>query len=212
MAGRGPLPADGRHPAASCLREGRLLAVRGTDERLDAAAAERFGLHKYTRIFLPLQRRRRAAGHAGAGLRGQRPRPALRGEQAHPRRLRRPGRHRRAQHAAAAPHRRGAGAQDGRAGRGPRDPAQPAAEGLPGRARLGVRGVLQRGAHRRRRLLRLLRAARPARAAGHRHRRRGRQGRAGGALHGPQPHHHPHDRAQRPRPGLRPACAPTRSS
>lgn len=44
----------GPHPAVSCLREQRMLAVRGADERLDLAAAERFGLHTYTRVFLPL--------------------------------------------------------------------------------------------------------------------------------------------------------------
>jgi len=49
---------ESRHPAAACLQDGRMLTVRGTDERLDAAIAERFGLHKHTRIFLPL----RAAG------------------------------------------------------------------------------------------------------------------------------------------------------
>ena len=146
-------PLDGRHPAASCLADGRLLAVRGTDERLDAATAERFGLHKYTRIFLPLQAAGEQSGTLELGLRRGRPRPALRGEQAHLRRVRRSGRHRGIQHAVAAPHRRGADAQDGGAGGGPRNPAQPAAEGLPGRARLGVRGVLQRGADRRRRLL-----------------------------------------------------------
>ncbi len=44
----------GPHPAVSCLRDQRMLTVRGTDERLDLAVAERFGLHKYTRVFLPL--------------------------------------------------------------------------------------------------------------------------------------------------------------
>lgn len=47
-------PLAGRHPAASCLRDGRALTVRGTDERLDPAAVARFGLHPFARTFLPL--------------------------------------------------------------------------------------------------------------------------------------------------------------
>lgn len=45
---------DSPYPAVGCLRDQRTLVVRSTDERLDLAVAERFGLHKYTRVFLPL--------------------------------------------------------------------------------------------------------------------------------------------------------------
>jgi sigma-B regulation protein RsbU (phosphoserine phosphatase) len=46
------------HPAAACLEEGRTLIARGSDERLDRAFVERFGLQDQTMAFLPL----RAAG------------------------------------------------------------------------------------------------------------------------------------------------------
>ena len=49
------LPLTGSHPAVSALREGRMRIVRGADERTERAAAERFELQKYTRIFLPLR-------------------------------------------------------------------------------------------------------------------------------------------------------------
>ena len=124
---RGEQPAGGPH--ADRARHGR-AAGRGRRRALRAAA-----IH----AGLPAAARgQRGSGHAGAGLRGRRARPAGRGEQAHLRRVRRPGRHRGAQHAVAAPHRRGAGAQDGGARGGPGDPAQPAAQGVPGVARLGV--------------------------------------------------------------------------
>ncbi len=52
------LPLSSNHPVASSLRDGRMRIVRGIDEPLDGAAAERFELRRYTRVFLPL----RAAG------------------------------------------------------------------------------------------------------------------------------------------------------
>ncbi len=58
------VPLTAAHPAAGCLREGRMLAVRGSDERFDRAAVERIGLHKGVRIFLPL----RSAGEALGAL------------------------------------------------------------------------------------------------------------------------------------------------
>ena len=118
---RGEQPAGGAH--ADRARHGR-AAGRGR-RRAFRAAAIHAGLPAAARG-------ERGSGHAGAGLCGRRARPAGRGEQAHLRRVRRPGRHRGAQHAVAAPHRRGAGAQDGGARRGPGDPAQPAAESVPG--------------------------------------------------------------------------------
>ena len=49
------LPLAGSHPAVSSLREGRMRIVRGTDERPDGAAGERFEQRRYTRVFLPLR-------------------------------------------------------------------------------------------------------------------------------------------------------------
>jgi serine phosphatase RsbU (regulator of sigma subunit) len=47
--------ADGHHPAAACLRSGRMQVVPGADERLNRALAARFGLDHYTWVYLPLQ-------------------------------------------------------------------------------------------------------------------------------------------------------------
>ena len=49
------LPLAGSHPAVSSLREGRMRIVRGTDERPDGVAGERFEQRRYTRVFLPLR-------------------------------------------------------------------------------------------------------------------------------------------------------------
>ncbi len=44
----------GRHPAAVCLRDRRLMTARGVDDPQDKALVDRFALHKYGRAFLPL--------------------------------------------------------------------------------------------------------------------------------------------------------------
>jgi serine phosphatase RsbU (regulator of sigma subunit) len=44
-----------RHPVAACLADGRMLAVRGTDVRLDPAVVDRYGLRDHTFVYLPLQ-------------------------------------------------------------------------------------------------------------------------------------------------------------
>ena len=49
------LPLAGSHPAVSSLREGRMRIVRGTDERPDGVAGERYEQRRYTRVFLPLR-------------------------------------------------------------------------------------------------------------------------------------------------------------
>ena len=152
------LPLAGSHPAVSSLREGRIRIVRGTDERLDGSPGERFEQRRYTRVFLPLRAASEDLGTLELGYAvGARARPGEESKRifaAFADQVADRG----AQHAIAAPHRRGAGAQDGGTRRGSGDPAQPAAEGVPRTAGLGVLRVLQRGPHRRRRLLRLLRA------------------------------------------------------
>ncbi len=47
-------PLNGRHPAATALVEGRTLTLRVVEEAEDRALADRFGLHRYVRWFLPL--------------------------------------------------------------------------------------------------------------------------------------------------------------
>ncbi len=65
----------GRHPAAAALRDQRLQSVRGTADGPDAPLMERLGLHKHTRVFLPLAAASEALGTlelgyaAGARLR-----------------------------------------------------------------------------------------------------------------------------------------------
>jgi sigma-B regulation protein RsbU (phosphoserine phosphatase) len=52
---RARFPRTGRHPAAACLAERRLLTVRGADPRLDPAIVDRFGLRDYLFAYLPLR-------------------------------------------------------------------------------------------------------------------------------------------------------------
>lgn len=47
-------PLGGRHPAVTALVEGRMLTARGAEDAEDRALHDRFGLHRYLRIFLPL--------------------------------------------------------------------------------------------------------------------------------------------------------------
>ncbi len=47
-------PLTGRHPAVTALVEGRMLTARGAEDAEDRALHDRFGLHRYLRIFLPL--------------------------------------------------------------------------------------------------------------------------------------------------------------
>jgi sigma-B regulation protein RsbU (phosphoserine phosphatase) len=47
-------PLSGRHPAVTALLEGRMLTSRGAEDAEDRALHDRFGLHRYLRIFLPL--------------------------------------------------------------------------------------------------------------------------------------------------------------
>jgi serine phosphatase RsbU (regulator of sigma subunit) len=49
---------SGTHPAATALVDGRVVTARGSDEGQDKTLVERFGLHRYARVFVPL----RAAG------------------------------------------------------------------------------------------------------------------------------------------------------
>ena len=137
------LPLAGSHPTVASLREGRMRIVRGTDERPDGVTGERFEQRQYTRVFLQFRTASEDLGTLELGYAAG-ARPAGRREQAHlgprsPIRVESS-----AQHAIAAPHRRGVGAQDGGARGRPGNPAQPAAQGVPPGARLGVRqGVLQ---------------------------------------------------------------------
>ena len=68
--------ADSEHPAAACLRSGRMLVVPGADERLNRALVARFGLHPYTWVFLPLQAAGRPLGTLELGY-SETFRPAL---------------------------------------------------------------------------------------------------------------------------------------
>ncbi len=47
-------PLDGRHPAVTALLEGRMLTARGGEDAEDRVLHDRFGLHRYLRVFLPL--------------------------------------------------------------------------------------------------------------------------------------------------------------
>ena len=47
-------PLSGRHPAVAALIEGRTLTARGGEATEDRALVDRFGLHRYVRVFLPL--------------------------------------------------------------------------------------------------------------------------------------------------------------
>ena len=47
-------PLSGRHPAVTALMEGRMLTSRGAEDAEDRALHDRFGLHRYLRVFLPL--------------------------------------------------------------------------------------------------------------------------------------------------------------
>lgn len=47
-------PLSGRHPAVAALLEGRSLTARGGEATEDRALVDRFGLHRYVRVFLPL--------------------------------------------------------------------------------------------------------------------------------------------------------------
>ncbi len=47
-------PLTGRHPAITALVEGRMLTSRGAEDAEDRALHDRFGLHRYLRVFLPL--------------------------------------------------------------------------------------------------------------------------------------------------------------
>ena len=47
-------PLSGRHPAVTALVEGRTLMLRVVEEAQDRVLADRFGLHRYVRWFLPL--------------------------------------------------------------------------------------------------------------------------------------------------------------
>jgi sigma-B regulation protein RsbU (phosphoserine phosphatase) len=47
-------PLSGRHPSVTALVEGRMLTARGAEDVEDRVLHDRFGLHRYLRIFLPL--------------------------------------------------------------------------------------------------------------------------------------------------------------
>ena len=47
-------PLSGRHPAVTALVEGRTLTARGGEATEDRGLVDRFGLHRYVRVFLPL--------------------------------------------------------------------------------------------------------------------------------------------------------------
>jgi sigma-B regulation protein RsbU (phosphoserine phosphatase) len=67
----------GSHPAAACLREDRLMVVRGSDQNLDRAIVEQFGLAGFVRVFLPLQAGGRRLGTLELGFAGHAPRISL---------------------------------------------------------------------------------------------------------------------------------------
>ena len=186
--------------------------VRGTDERLDGAAAERFELRRYTRVFLPLRAASEdlgtlelgyaAGARARLGEESKRTFAAFADQVAiavHNMQLLR-----RTDEALARKMAELAVGQEIQLSLLPKAcPEWPGWEFC---------RVLQRGPHRRRRLLRLLRAGRQAAAARPGDRGRGRQGGARRALHGAQPDDHPHDRVQRPQPRVRPDARQRSSS
>jgi sigma-B regulation protein RsbU (phosphoserine phosphatase) len=47
-------PLSGRHPAVAALVDGRMLTARGGEASEDRGMVDRFGLHRYVRVFLPL--------------------------------------------------------------------------------------------------------------------------------------------------------------
>lgn len=47
-------PLSSRHPAVTALTEARMITVRGGEDSQDRVLFERFGLHRYVRVFLPL--------------------------------------------------------------------------------------------------------------------------------------------------------------
>ena len=47
-------PLSGRHPAVTALTEAQMVTTRGGEDAQDRALFDRFGLHRYVRVFLPL--------------------------------------------------------------------------------------------------------------------------------------------------------------
>jgi len=47
-------PLSGRHPAVVALAEDRMITARGGEEARDRSLFDRFGLHRFVRMFLPL--------------------------------------------------------------------------------------------------------------------------------------------------------------
>ncbi len=47
-------PLNGQHPAVTALTGARMITARGGEDAQDRALFDRFGLHRYVRVFLPL--------------------------------------------------------------------------------------------------------------------------------------------------------------